>query len=270
MIVRLIDNPLDASDVVVKDFEFQGESIPEIFLLTFDCLFKIQNYRIICSGKQVEIDYILSPEDDLIFVREMSGGKNGGLISVILGVVMIVTSFLLPTTAPAWLSSGMLAAGIGMALSGAISLLFSSQMPTSDMGDSNTYQWSGMQNMVGEGHPIPIIYGDHRSAGIYVEGFVDGEFENKTTKSNFLYLMQALSEGPVHGIHEETLEINKQPVWTYTTDDMQEKKAEIFISAKTLRKSDVDGIIVAAKSAIDSYYYKESVQREGGREVGVG
>ena len=92
-------------------------------------------------------------------------GKNGGLMQIVVGVVMIVAAFWTGgASMGAWsaMQSAAFAAGVGMVMGGIAQLL--TKMPKMDnMGDSDDLKsssFSNLSNMAAQGAPVPIIYGE--------------------------------------------------------------------------------------------------------------
>ncbi len=94
---------------------------------------------------------------DIIPVIEGAGSNALGIITTILGVLLIIVGIVL---APAGIGVALIVAGIGLVAAGVLSLLskppkFESFNPPGKGG----YLFNGPENTVGEGGPIPIIYG---------------------------------------------------------------------------------------------------------------
>jgi predicted phage tail protein len=114
-------------------------------------------------------------QDVIRIVPVIAGRKNGGLFSVIVGVVLIVAGFF--TGGTTW-GPAMMMAGGAMALSGAIMML-SPQTTGTDALDSPdnrpSYSFNGSVNTEAQGNPVPLPYGEGIwgsaviSAGAYSE-----------------------------------------------------------------------------------------------------
>jgi predicted phage tail protein len=93
----------------------------------------------------------------------VAGAKNGGLFQIVLGAALIAIS-LIPAVAAfsAPLAAGMLSAGIGLAVGGVAQLLTktpsTSASSSADNGTANNY-FSSLENVVGQGQPVPLLYG---------------------------------------------------------------------------------------------------------------
>ena len=86
-------------------------------------------------------------------------GKNGGLLQVVVGVVMIVAAVFYPPLAP--FAAAMISAGTGLVLGGVAQLL--TKMPKAegfkDSDDLKSSSFSNLANMTAHGAPVPLIYG---------------------------------------------------------------------------------------------------------------
>ena len=160
----------------------------------------------IVSGKVVEWDTVPEPRDELVFTNDLKGGK-GGFLSMIFSAIMIVVGVI---TQQYWLT----AAGVSMLVGSVVGFLtgmFST--PKQDGFDnSQTYSWDGIQNIIGEGNIVPVVYGEHRMGGVLIEGFVDGDTSDGVQKSTYLNVLCALSEGPIESIDRNRVFINNKEV----------------------------------------------------------
>ncbi len=71
-----------------------------------------------------------------------------------------------------------------------------------DASSSPTYGWNGIQNTSDVDVPVPVIYGQHRTGGNYINAYLTSEDNN-----HYLNVLLALCEGPVQsiaGITEDT------------------------------------------------------------------
>ena len=197
MIVKYLHNPLEPKiESIEVDYTYM--TMEEYFKECFPQ--KSDEYVIpIATGKIVDWDYIPSKNDDIIFTVDLSGGK---FLGAILGAALIAASFI-PAFAP--VSAFLLSSGISM-IAGSI-------VPSTDtFEDSPTYHWDGIQSWTKEGGPVPILYGEHRVGGCVVEAFV----EKISSKTEYLYMLLAISEGPIEEIDVSTIEINKKNISHYS------------------------------------------------------
>ena len=91
-------------------------------------------------------------------------GKNGGLMQIVVGVVMIAAAFWTGgASMGAWsaMQSAAFAAGVGMVMGGIAQLLtkMPSMDPMKDSEDLKSSSFSNLANMTAQGAPVPLIYG---------------------------------------------------------------------------------------------------------------
>lgn len=242
MLIKLFDNPfnLESSEIKTVDNEYK----------TVQCFFeenfkdkKYSDYICSVSGGNVDWDYCPMADDEIIFIRIIRGTK-GGIITAVLGVTLIVAGFFTGGTS-SLVGMSLLASGAGMLLSSVASLFM--KTPTANMDNSATYAWDGIQNIIGEGNPLPIVYGEHRVGGVFVEGYLDGINYNGVSDENYLYLISVVSEGPVQAVFDETAKINGKSVWMYAND---ETAVEKFYNFKTGAIEEVSGVIINSRGAV--------------------
>lgn len=110
------------------------------------------------SEEQLKANPIIDLKDDCTvhFTPVVAGaGKAGGIIQAVLGVVLIVVG--------AWTANyGLIAAGAGMLIGGAVTLL--TKMPDMnnkhDEGEKKqSTSFSNIRNLTPQGRPIPLLYG---------------------------------------------------------------------------------------------------------------
>lgn len=108
----------------------------------------------------------LGPEvEEIHLVPQMSGGKKGGLLQILLGAVLIGVGLLLG----AGTLIGSLAMKVGaLALLGGLTALLAPQ-PEADSNDQRRSSYLGApKNTVAIGTRIPILYGEHRVYGHFL------------------------------------------------------------------------------------------------------
>ena len=157
-------------------------------------------------------------EHEVLFIQDLKDGarilKYGMLVA---GVAMLIN----PATMPFGIS--ILA---GAAVSYAAQKL--TEIPKlKGFDDSKTYSWGGIQNTIGEGSVVPVVYGHHVTGGLVVETWTQGDVtENATwylgagyvdTKYTLRALI-ALSEGPICAVNENNVKLNKQTIDNYGDD----------------------------------------------------
>lgn len=108
----------------------------------------------------------LPPGAVIHIVPRMEGAKSGGIFQVVLGAVAIAAAFWTGgASMAAWgaLSTGLFTAGASMMLGGVAQMLTpqpkAPSMHSADNGKQNTY-FSSLDNMVAQGNPLPVAYGE--------------------------------------------------------------------------------------------------------------
>ena len=247
MKIKIIRNPLDHSSVEEIEVKCGVKTVKQYFKENFPQE-NFNTYFPSVSGGGVPEDYIPAYDDEIVYLKKLGGG-GGGLLSTIIGGVMTITgiALLVIPGANATLAPYLIAAGVGMLLSGVAAMFM--QIPTSGMENSQTYSWDGIQNIIGEGNVVPIVYGEHLVGGVVIEGYLDGPSGNGESDLNFLYMVTALSEGPVQEVLTETAEINGKLVWMY---DNGVSTVERFYNFKTGLLEEVDGVIVNSTVAVEN------------------
>jgi predicted phage tail protein len=109
---------------------------------------------------------------DIRIAPVMAGAKNGGLLTTIIGAVLIVVSVVFPPL-------GALAnLGVSMMLAGVVQMISPQQkgLSTRDNLDNGaSYNFNGPINTTAQGNPVPLLYGEMItgsaviSAGLYAE-----------------------------------------------------------------------------------------------------
>lgn len=108
----------------------------------------------------------LPPGVVIHIVPRMEGAKSGGVFQVVLGAVAVVAAFWTGgASMAAWgaLSTGLFTAGASMMLGGVAQMLTpqpkAPSIHSADNGKQNTY-FSSLENMVAQGNPVPVPYGE--------------------------------------------------------------------------------------------------------------
>jgi predicted phage tail protein len=109
-------------------------------------------------------DEMKAPSDveDIYILPAMTFGKNSGLVQTIIGVTLMVASFLIPGgwTAP-W-NQAMFWSGLSMTIGGVMQML----TPQPKNSPENQSKYIAVnQNTVAIGTPIPLLYGRRRIGG---------------------------------------------------------------------------------------------------------
>lgn len=160
-------------------------------------------YTYILSGKVVDADYVPIPGDELIFILQ-PGSSTSSWLGIIAGTILIGLNFTPFGAGWAGYVGGSLIAG---ALIGEVAKLFTPDVSTSvsNFDNSQTYNWDGIQNIYGEGLPVPVVFGRHRVGGNVIAGFVTGDSESGMQKNKYLHLLLAVSEGEIYGVEEDSI-----------------------------------------------------------------
>lgn len=219
MEVKLIPNFLEKKKFELAEWKYRRISCEEVFKECYPDR-ELEDFVPVVSGRVGKWDELPSKDDQIVFVQNLEGG-GGGIFSAVLGAVMVVVGAVLCWTGVgAGLGAYMIAAGVGMMLSGAAAMLFSPTSPTTptsvnDMSNSQTYSWGGVKNIIGEGSPIPIVYGTHRVGGVIIEAFIRGSSGWGKQKNKILSVLVALSEGAIKGVRSETVQIAEKEIAYY-------------------------------------------------------
>lgn len=125
-------------------------------------------YRVFVGKSNVDKDELRNPANgqDIHIVPTVAGsGGGGGVFKIIAGIVLIIIGVILSMFGYAPAGAYFINAGVTMAFSGVIEMVFFSssrrmQMSTME-GTSRTISrfFSGPVNTVGPGSPVPILYG---------------------------------------------------------------------------------------------------------------
>jgi predicted phage tail protein len=124
-------------------------------------------HRIKVAGYDTEesLHTHLGPEvEEIHLVPQMSGGKKGGLLQILLGAVLIGVGLLLG--AGSLIGSMMMKVGALALLGGLTSLL--APQPESDTEQKRSQYLGAPKNTVAIGTRIPILYGEHRAFGHFL------------------------------------------------------------------------------------------------------
>lgn len=162
-------------------------------------------YTYILSGKVVDADYVPIPGDELIFILQ-PGSSTSSWLGIIAGTILI--GLAIPALGVGWAWAGYVGGSlIAGALIGEVAKLFTPDVSTSvsNFDNSQTYNWDGIQNIYGEGLPVPVVFGRHRVGGNVIAGFVTGESESGMQKNKYLHLLLAVSEGEIYGVEEDSI-----------------------------------------------------------------
>ena len=119
------------------------------------------SYKVRVDGKYIGDEGVHSEVNSTLHLTPVvkGAGKNGGLLQVVVGIVMIVAAVFYPPLAP--YAAAMISAGTGLILGGVAQLL--TKMPKAegfkDSDDLKSSSFSNLANMTAQGAPVPLIYG---------------------------------------------------------------------------------------------------------------
>ena len=119
------------------------------------------SYKVRVDGKYIGDEGVHSEVNSTLHLTPVvkGAGKNGGLLQVVVGIVMIVAAVFYPPLAP--YAAAMISAGTGLVLGGVAQLL--TKMPKAegfkDSDDLKSSSFSNLANMTAQGAPVPLIYG---------------------------------------------------------------------------------------------------------------
>lgn len=130
-------------------------------------------YTVFYGKENISPDQLKHPSgsDDIRIAPVPAGAKSGGIFAVVIGAVLIVAGAM--TANPA-----LIAAGVGMAMGGAMMML-SPQPPGSASADSSannpSYAFNGAVNTEAQGNPVPLLYGEMIVGSAVISGGVYAE-----------------------------------------------------------------------------------------------
>lgn len=150
-----------------------GEALKALMIQIPGLRQHIQNgeYRVRIAGKDMHQDDIntgmqnLLPDDAVIhIIPHLAGAKNGGILPIVMGVVMVVAAFWTAgASLAAWgaMNTMLAVSGAAMILSGTMMMLTKMPVtgPMSAEKSGNT-AFSNLDNTVTQGQPIPVCYGE--------------------------------------------------------------------------------------------------------------
>lgn len=118
-------------------------------------------------GKQnLTKDQLQDPpgQEDIRIAPVLLGSKRGGVLQTIIGVVLIVISYVFPVTAPYLLQPG-----IAMVIGGVVQMLGPQPkgLGSQDSPENRpNYSMNGTVNTQAQGNPVPVAYGGHDTKGM--------------------------------------------------------------------------------------------------------
>lgn len=120
-----------------------------------------ERYRVIVGRRRLDAgEQLQEPSGDADTIRiipVVQGAKRGGLFQTVIGVALIVASFIPGNP----FSSVMLQSGIALTLGGVAQMLTPTpkQQAGQEAESKNSYVFSGAVNVTAQGFPVPVGYG---------------------------------------------------------------------------------------------------------------
>lgn len=120
-------------------------------------------YKVLVGKEAQSVDTLHNPagNQSIKLIPVLQGAGGGGVVSVIIGAVLIAASFI-PFLAP--ISPYLMSAGIAMVIGGVVQML--TPVPTLNADTSNnqpdnkpSYAFNGAVNTTAQGYPVPVGYG---------------------------------------------------------------------------------------------------------------
>ncbi|MBW1764266.1 MAG: hypothetical protein JRJ23_05920, partial [Deltaproteobacteria bacterium] len=224
MKVKYIPNLFDRADR--KEFEVEEYEKQTVEELLESLLPEVPAKEVvpIVHGRAVGWNYVPAiNEHEVIYVQDLKDGqrmlKYSGLV---VGAGLIVAGFF---TGGATTPYG-IALVAGYAVSAAAAKL--TEIPKQKgFENSQTYSWNGINNTIGEGSVVPVVYGHHEVGGLVIEAWSEGDVVRGTSwyyDSSFIdkeYTLRALiafGEGPICAVNENSIKLNKQSIDNYGKD----------------------------------------------------
>ncbi|WP_223482383.1 tail assembly protein [Stenotrophomonas sp. OVS01A] len=102
--------------------------------------------------------------EDIRIAPVLLGSKRGGALQTIIGVVLIIISYVFPVTAPYLLEPG-----IAMVIGGVVQMLGPQPkgLGSQDSPENRpNYSMNGTVNTQAQGNPVPVAYGGHDTKGM--------------------------------------------------------------------------------------------------------
>ena len=260
MRLLLIDNPFDMEDIDEVFVPYTGRSVACIFSDAWPEK-NVLDYILFCSGGEVGVGYVPNEDDELIFKLDVAGGDSSLFTYLATAVAVVTIVAIVPALSP--MLPSVAASAILGGVANVLGNLFTKTPTSNSFEGSQTYSWDGVQNIIGEGNVVPVCYGRHRVGGIIWEGYVDGAVVNGISEDNFLYMVTALSEGPVDQIFPETIKINDKLALLYADEETAEDK---FYNAKTGAWQTISGVITDSRSFITEEQKKQNVYAGGNND----
>lgn len=141
-----------------------------------------RSYRVWVGKTNIDRSELINPAkgQDIHIVPVLAGaGGNNNVLKIIVGIVLIVVSVLLDGADGGYLMN----MGIGLIIGGAVGMVFSStprslkmsMTEPSSSGQMPSYMFNGAVNTVGQGNPVPVLYGRMMVGSQVISGSIGAE-----------------------------------------------------------------------------------------------
>jgi sulfur carrier protein ThiS len=189
--------------------------------------------------KEDWVNTVLNKEDHINLVL-IPNAPVKAVLSVLYQIGVAVAPFLGALTVPAILGAivvgGLTVYTVGSMLFNAF---FKSRPSSDDDKDKQNYGYDGAKNTSEEGIAVPVVFGEYRVAGNFVDIYSENVGDNQ-----FLYLRSVLSEGEIDSVSE--VEINEQPLssfknveWGYSNGSNTTQSNALFGRALTSKQKNI-------------------------------
>lgn len=218
--VALAYNVFDLTDLVREELVYEeGKNLDHYLVgLPDDCSWKIGLNAIPVEPEEFAVTEV-KPEDTITIVAIPRGGQGGKQILRLVAMVALVVgaAILLGPGALGIAGLGLtgttFAAAFGAAVlvgSFLINLAIGTGVPKNkSKDDGQSYGFDGAKNTAKEGTPLPVVYGQFRVAGNYVDIYTQNVGDDQ-----YLYGRITLSDGEIDSVVGEP-EINEQAISNY-------------------------------------------------------
>lgn len=140
------------------------------------------SYRVWVGKTNIDRNELMNPAkgQDIHIVPVITGaGGDSNVLKVIVGIVLVVVGVLLEGTDGGYLIN----LGVGLIIGGAIGMVFSStpralkmsMTEPSSSGQMPSYMFNGAVNTVGQGNPVPVLYGRMMVGSQVISGSIGAE-----------------------------------------------------------------------------------------------
>lgn len=213
----IVYNAFDTNDVQVEKLVYRKGLNLDSYL---EGLPDEVDWRVGLNGIPIEPDKYETTEvkkkDFITLVMIPRGGGAKDILRIVALVAVVVVAAVLFAPAIAGVYAGGMIASTGIASiagmaavmavgSYLISALLPPSMPKLDATQGNNYGYDGAKNTAREGVAIPVVYGEFRMAGNYIDIFTE-----TVGDTQYLYGRTVLSDGEIDSV--SAIELNEQPI----------------------------------------------------------